>query len=414
MFSGFSKEEDEDERDTEDNPYPDKWTTITVSASARNMYMEESTHKYLIMKQDKGYSGYILTGSKGLAYAKACVKNNSLSEWLEPPKTFEEDFPTFYEMKEERHKCQPHVAWGSRMRAAQVGKLFHWYVEQRIEGKDVGVPKGIEKEVKQLNRYFEQVPIRYFAGTEVGFFSFRHRICGSIDALLHNPITGEYTIVDWKNSTVLFESGKPTRQYPLVESENKKGYTDKYVYEDNFEILPGVFIRVYHPRNLDNFNDKLFGHMVQTAVYRKLMLLNGKSVSHISYINVVSAQLESEAIGLDPELRVIRCNLRKVVKKYGVSPVCLAERIFEHHKEQLEQLFYPKKRFVLEDEDPPLMRMPVIDEQPVRPSKKQRIVIDEEEVAADNVRRSKYFQQVVKEALDATPVENDDNGDDIW
>lgn len=418
MFSSFSKEEDEDERDVEENPYPDKWTTITVSASSRRIYMEESTHKYLMMDKNKGYAGYILTGSKSLAYATACTKNASLEEWLEPPKEFEEDFPTFHEEKSERHLCPPHVAWGSRMVAAQRGKLFHWYVEQLIEGKIVRVPKGIEKEVRQLNKYFEKVPIKHFVGTEVGFFSFKHRICGQVDALLHNPITDEHIIVDWKDSYVLFEPGKPTRQYPPVESEqNKKGYTDKYVYENDFEILPGVFIRVYHPvTKQDKFDANLFKHMVQTATYRKLMLLNGKPTSHISYINVVSEKLESEEIGVEPELRVIRCNLRKKVTKYGVSPACLAERIFYDHKQQLEKIFFPKKRFISEVEEAPRMRMPVTDKQPpVKPSrKKQRIVIDEEEVAEAQLKQSKYFQTIVKETLNSVPVEDDDNGDDLW
>lgn len=126
-------------------------------------------------------------------------------------------------------------------------------VEGYAELKDTKCLCATHMEVQQANHFmsflkFEAVKQEFRLG------SFKHKVCGSIDALVLNE--GVHTIFDWKRTAVI------TRPENLDEEHEAK-------------------VSIDHVDPSDG-KHSLVEYAVQMAVYRKLLVLNGYAFSEIS------------------------------------------------------------------------------------------------------------------------------------
>jgi hypothetical protein len=122
-------------------------------------------------------------------------------------------------------------------------------------------------ELRQALRWHDEwlvprgfVPYR----VEPRIFDARVRICGSVDAIFHNPTTGEYIMVDWKRSKgvkrygyerVLLSQADPTTGALFGWQQAAEKYRAKYF------LTPIAFL-----------NDDIYGHyLLQQLIYRTIL-----------------------------------------------------------------------------------------------------------------------------------------------
>lgn len=331
-----SMKDDEDERDTPGNPYDEPGFDLPHALDKR-VHLEEENHEYLIIDGLKAYPGRIISGSSFYDFLTAVRKKSTSAteKYFAPSKVA--DFPTLL-IKLPEPAPQPRANPESKTYAMALGTLFHWYAEQRIKGHTPEVPEAISREVKMFEKFFtEVVPPGFFCSAEVSLASFKHKACGTIDALHFNPVTKRYTIFDWKMSGGLFEVGKRTKAYPFL--PGGAGYTSRYYYRDNVEISPGVRYRVYYPVK---YTRTLLGYTTQQAHYRKLGNLNSMPCNTTIYIPVVHHTFIAEDIAGEPELRLIGIDLADRIPDYGI-PIDAVQYGFHKRERIFRRLLGLKK-----------------------------------------------------------------------
>lgn len=151
------------------------------------------------------------------------------------------------------------------MRPGRYGTKLHAYVECRLNGKtqeesmNLFLPTEPE-EVEQVEAFFLAHPRIRFVHSEYRVGSFRHKICGSIDALWQEKVDGQYVLYDWKRVWQLMEDNR-TKVIELNEHE--------------YQIKPDAELA---------YSGDLVKYMIQLATYRKLLRLNGFRVSKTAYL----------------------------------------------------------------------------------------------------------------------------------
>lgn len=156
------------------------------------------------------------------------------------------------------------------------GTKLHSYIEARILGmskEDAArmYPVPETEDITQVEAFFEQFPIENIIHAEYRVGSFRHKICGSVDAIAQDPyVEDQVMLVDWK------------RAFKLIH-ENVKNFIRPRGYGANEYVL----------RRGVKVTDGLRDYMIQLATYRKLLILNGFKVSSTAYLVVFHPTRES-------------------------------------------------------------------------------------------------------------------------
>jgi len=161
--------------------------------------------------------------------------------------------------------------------------------------------------------------------TEYRVGSYRHKICGSIDAI-YRTSDGTWVIVDWKRSMSIFESDKEIlRDIYAPGLSKQKGISCKfYVDEEGMYGLNYAHICK---------SDTVYTYMIQLAVYRKLCILNGNKVSKEAYLVVFHPSF--------PTYRILRVHLDKKCK--AGAPIEVVNWIFAQREAHLKQYFSSHK-----------------------------------------------------------------------
>jgi hypothetical protein len=211
---------------------------------------------------------------------------------------------------------------------SKYGTQLHHHLEQRIlhvllkEEICRMYPVQEKEDMEQIDAFMERFPPGFFQHVEYRVASYRHKICGSIDAI-HVDEDGVWHVYDHKRS-YLFEPGKRI----LPDYYNASGYSAKDKISKKFTLgADGVYD--VQNRHLVR-SDMVFHYMIQLATYRKLLQLNGQRVSNIVYLNMFHPTMD--------QFCLIRMRLGEKCKGTS-SPVELVEGIFRAREKHVQRYF---------------------------------------------------------------------------
>ena len=321
-----------EERDLDYNPYREMGDVVLkVDQSAdRKLFLQQSDHTYYLIKDRELYLGNIISASS--VYSKLynngqdgrfIWKDPSLPEssrkdedgklvWDDPPEEIFEKSPRFQ---------IPSVDMSGGMKYAQLGTLFHWYADRRLNGKtiefannddegwvDVMVSgdgdsskqhmecetyESIRPQLDMFEKFCSKIPKGTEVKTEIPVASYRHKMCGQIDCMIRDPKTGEMVLVDWKLSKV------------LLSDENLQNYD---VIEGGCDIIPGFHVDTVFKPKPGKITWGLLTYLMQLATYRKLNQLNGVPTASVAYLAVASSDG-----GFGPNLKFIRVDFEQEI-----------------------------------------------------------------------------------------------------
>jgi hypothetical protein len=215
---------------------------------------------------------------------------------------------------------------------SKYGTQLHHHLEQRILGMQIKeeicrmYPVQEKEDMEQIDAFMERFPPGFFRHVEYRVASYRHKICGSIDAIRVDD-EGVWHVYDHKRS-FLFEPGKRI----VSDFYNVSGYPAKDKISKKFTLgADGVY-------NVQNRHlvrsDMVFHYMIQLATYRKLLQLNGQRVSNIVYLNMFHPTMD--------QFCLIRMRLGERCKGTS-SPVELVEGIFRAREKHIQKYFAVKE-----------------------------------------------------------------------
>jgi hypothetical protein len=213
------------------------------------------------------------------------------------------------------------------------GTALHAHIEHRFLGlpreeclRDY--PLHDPQDLANVDMLMERYGPGYFKHLEYRVGSFRHKVCGSIDAIREDPETGEWTIFDWKRSNTLFELGKEIILSIYGSVHDKK--SGSRIFVEDYERR-GVFIPQY---GAITKTSPLYKYMMQMATYRKLCVLEGRQVSKYANIVVVIPNY--------PGFRIIELDLSRQCKT-SPSPIEHVEWIFQQRERHLKRHFHESR-----------------------------------------------------------------------
>jgi len=190
------------------------------------------------------------------------------------------------------------------------------------------VPRDV---LDQIDAFFQDWNEKNVTHSELRVGSYRHKICGSLDALYWDEKNEEWMIIDWKRTTVLFGERKnnPVRdrdRYATMDYVTE--YPDRPFHElGGFDsVLEPLMPSPAHGLSFGLRSDQvgvshpIFGYLIQLATYRKLLLLNGWEHVSIFGMLVVFHPLHET-------YRTIRVNLARPLKRLP-DPIHLVECLF--------------------------------------------------------------------------------------
>ena len=158
---------------------------------------------------------------------------------------------------------------------AEKGTRLHSYIEARILGMTKeeaadAFPVPEPEDQFQVESFFENFDITQVEHVEYRVGSFRHKTCGSIDAMVQDPnVEGQVQVYDWKRVTNLFQKNL-----------------------SKFERIGPYDYRLRSVRDVSP-TSPLGKYMIQLTTYRKLLQLNGFKVSHLAYLVLFHPSMES-------------------------------------------------------------------------------------------------------------------------
>lgn len=337
-----------DERDVPVNPYPRDPQRHLGSAVEGVRFeskasLDVRSHQYFLQDENgQVYTDYILSGSNLVQYASLLLlKPDDAEEYLR-----EQNKPQpvlLVAMASHQHRDlsdePPYVDLNSTQVAAQLGTRFHWYVERRIKKLPVNIPLYIEKEVAQFEKFYARLCDDFFPICEMSIGSLRHKICGTIDAAHFDG--NEYQIWDWKNSKHVFDSYEILHESEFVPRVNGKRTrkSNHFYYSRNTRISPHYVAKVlFHPC-VSSMTKATFTKFIQTAAYRKIMILSGMPCSTKAYIGNVHPTMFTLPGEEEPELRIVELDLARPLANYGgKSAIEIVQWIFDTNERILAKL----------------------------------------------------------------------------
>jgi hypothetical protein len=227
------------------------------------------------------------------------------------------------------------------------GTKLHAYIEHRLRGRTreecaVAYPLAEKEDAVQVEAFLASLSTpgrgdgkggHHFRYLEHRVGSFRHKICGSIDAIWVCPVTGIWTIYDWKRAYLIFERGREILRdiYAPGIGRRSRYVSAKFCIssiaqqgkekEETYEVIYTNVTRT----------DEIYKYMIQLAVYRLLCILNGATVSTEAYLVVFHP--------LHHTFRKMRVDLTKPCKGIG-SPIEVVNWIFHQRETHLLEYFY--------------------------------------------------------------------------
>ena len=195
--------------------------------------------------------------------------------------------------------------------AREAGKMLHSRIEAILKNKDqtldddddkypVREPED-EQQIKIMLNAFKEFDFRY---VEHCIGSYKHRVCGMIDALALDE-NGKWNIIDWKRSASLLSYDTPM---------GRDGNT-----------VIHIDLKKYARSNV------MIKYAIQLAVYRKLLLLNGYDVNVLGRLVVFHPMFGSGIYTLVIDLTSEGRN--------GFSPMQHVNNMFQKREELLRKRF---------------------------------------------------------------------------
>lgn len=272
--------------------------------------MLRNSHKYALAWDGKVIFDKIISCSK----AHALVKQIMAGTYKVPPP--EEPFALDFD---EDNDPPPAIRSG-RWYHADIGSLFHYYVEKKVRKRPVAPFDIVRRAINQFDTFSDTVPADFFAHSEYTTGSRKYLLCGQLD-LVHIARDGVWYVIDLKNSKELF--------------------TDKLLYEvkENYEFSPGVFFQKAYILKAHHATSRKWA--IQLANYVRLLRLEGKRVSDI----VMIANVHETFMSLRPVLIDIR--------QGSPSPQDESNWIFSTYKRYLEKT-KPRMKAIQEEKIEPL------------------------------------------------------------
>lgn len=208
---------------------------------------------------------------------------------------------------------------------AMLGTALHAHLEARFKGMPPGectdmYPLEEPQDLENVEAAVAHFGAGFFAHLEYRVGSFRHKICGSIDAIHVHPETGVWTIYDWKRANTLFEYGKETIS-SLFGAPSRDRRVSQKLMKDHYN--PNQYVPVYDQISRTS---SLYTYMMQMAVYRKLCILNGHPTSTCAYLVVI--------IPNHPGIRIIELDMKRQCRNVA-SPIEAVEWIFHEREKHL-------------------------------------------------------------------------------
>jgi hypothetical protein len=209
------------------------------------------------------------------------------------------------------------------------GTALHAHIEQRFLGVPreeclKNFPLHDPQDLANIDMLVERYGPGYFKHLELRVGSFRHKYCGSIDAIREDPESGEWTIFDWKRSSRLFELNKEIVLSIYGSVQDRKA--GSMIFVEDYERR-GVFIPQY---NSISKSSSMYEYMMQMATYRKLCTLAGKRMSKYANLVVIIPSF----VGF----RLIELDLSRQCKT-SPSPIEHVEWIFQQRERHLKRHF---------------------------------------------------------------------------